>query len=146
MELTAQNKKYLTYGGVSVLLVGIYFAFFSKPNNGGGSVDPTGNGTNPDAGDVNGFNAHNVATNLYLAMKDTGTDSKAIVRILTNVTNSQFPLVVKAFGSLPYNKTLGNQYGVPGFPLDRYPLKVWLYEELDDSDYRILKLKYPNYL
>lgn len=147
--MTPENKKYLNYALVAFVVVGGYYALFAPASetSTGGGTDPTGNGGNNNPGDLNQFNALNVATSLYNAMKDSGTDEKSIINILTYVTQNQFPAVVKAFGALPYNKTFGNQVRyIPGVDLPRLTLKEWLFEELNDANYRILKLKYPNFL
>lgn len=148
--MTPQNKQYLMYGGLALLLVGGYYAFFSTPTEtgtgAGNGIDPTGNSAT-NTGDGNTFSAIKIATDLYDAMKNSGTDSKAIVSVLTYVNASQFAAVVKAFGSLAYNDILGNQYQINPFSdLPKVDLKGWLFSELSDADYRILKLKYPNNL
>lgn len=139
--MTPQEIKYLKIaGGVAVAGVVIYFIVKKKPDNGGGVEDPTGNGTSSGNGVVV-FNAAKVATELHNAMKDLGTDEDAIFATLTNVSQTQFGLVVKAFGNRTYNTYLGTNNGFTA-----YPLKTWLFEELSDNDYKTLKLKYPNYL
>ena len=126
--------------GVSVLGIIGYFAFFHGTTTGNG-VDPTGNGT---GNDNSNFNAFRVATDLYDAMKESGTDEDAIVGILTNVSPAQFDLVFKAFGSLAYNPNLGNQWGI--WALDKYDLKGWLKNELSETEYQNQKRKFSNKL
>jgi hypothetical protein len=140
--MTVQEKKYYTYGGIAILLIGGYYMF--KGSNGSGDgVDPTGNGgtTTPYV-----FNAQKVANELFNAMRYSGTDEELIIESLSKVTKAQFALVFKAFGKHEYNVDLGNQNSFVWETLPKEDLKKWLFEELSDTDYKILKLKYPNYL
>lgn len=137
--MTPQNKKKLIYTGVGLLAVSVIYMVFFRNS----STSP-GSGSNEfPAFD---FNAKEVANDLFLTMRELGTEEADIVSILKQVDESQFAKVFSAFGKKPYNKTTGNQYEVIGFPLKVYDLKVWLYEELSDADYKILKYKYPKYL
>jgi hypothetical protein len=88
-------------------------------------------------------------------MKPTGyasflnsDEETAIFAALTNVTQTQFAQVFKAFGNLPYNATFGNQSQPYFTTLDKHDLKFWLQTELGQNteSYRTLKQKYPNYL
>lgn len=98
----------------------------------------------------NSFNAKEIATVLYDAMKEanfTNTDKrKTIFTTLTGVSQAQFSLVIKAFGSRYYNTLTGNTYFALWQTPVKHPLKVWLKEELSDSDYKLLKSNYPKYL
>lgn len=96
------------------------------------------------------FNAKEIATVLYDAMKEanfTNTDKrKTIFTTLTGVSQAQFSWVIKAFGSRYYNTLTGNTYFALWQSPVKHPLKVWLKEELSDSDYKLLKSNYPKYL
>ncbi|WP_291149686.1 hypothetical protein [Flavobacterium sp. UBA7680] len=98
----------------------------------------------------NSFNAKEIATVLYDAMKEanfTNTDKrKTIFTTLTGVSQAQFSWVIKAFGSRYYNTLTGNTYFALWQSPVKHPLKVWLKEELSDSDYKLLKSNYPKYL
>lgn len=143
--MTTKNKTYLIYGGVAIVAGALLYAFWTKTENIGGTVDPTGNGTvNPGENTV--FDAKKVATELLEAMRYSGTETGDIAASLRTVSQSQFGQVVKAFGKQPYNKVLGNQRTVPFYSLDKLDLKTWLKEELSSKEYLVWKLKYPNYL
>lgn len=96
------------------------------------------------------FNAKEIATVLYDAMKEanfTNTEKrKTIFTTLTGVSQAQFSWVIKAFGSRYYNTLTGNTYFALWQSPVKHPLKVWLKEELSDSDYKLLKSNYPKYL
>jgi hypothetical protein len=98
----------------------------------------------------NSFNAKEIATVLYDAMKEanfTNTEKrKTIFTTLTGVSQAQFSWVIKAFGSRYYNSLTGNTYFALWQTPVRHPLKVWLKEELSDNDYKLLKSNYPKYL
>ncbi|CCG53574.1 Hypothetical protein precursor [Flavobacterium indicum GPTSA100-9 = DSM 17447] len=98
----------------------------------------------------NNFNAKEIATVLYDAMKEanfTNTEKrKTIFTTLTGVSPAQFSWVIKAFGSRYYNTLTGNTYFALWQTPVRHPLKVWLKEELSDSDYKLLKSNYSKYL
>lgn len=98
----------------------------------------------------NSFNAKEIATVLYDAMKEanfTNTEKrKTIFTTLTGVSQAQFSWVIKAFGSKYYNTLTGNTYFALWQTPVKHPLKVWLKEELSDSDYKLLKSNYPKYL
>lgn len=139
------QQKYLLYGGIAT--AALYLAFFNKKAPGGSADDPTGNGEAEATGDPNVFNAFRVATDLYEAMKNWGTNEDAIIAALKTVTQPQFGQVVAKFGSLPYNDVTGDQFNA--FPLTSLPrrdLPYWLKSELSDANYANLKRKYPNYL
>lgn len=147
MDLTPQNKKYLIITGI-VAIVGGAIYYFSKNSNSGNTgtgIDPTGNGAViPTVGTA--FNAKSIAEDLYTAMSGYGTDEAMITDVLTRVNPTQFEQVFHAFGKRGYNSTTGGIDFLWGQTITKYDLKFWLKNELDDSDYRILKLKYPQYL
>lgn len=149
--MTPQQVKY-TKIGIVVLVLGVGgYVIYNKFANDGNSIDPTGNGGVITSGGNNGniyvFNAKKIATDLYDAMKEANLSHTNIVTILKNVNESQFGQVVTSFGRKSYNDITGNQYCFTPFcTLPLVGLVKWLYEELSDSDYQILKLKYPNYL
>lgn len=143
MKVTKTQRNLLLAASASAIV--LYLTVFRGTTSGNG-VDPTGNGSGGNGGQSNpGFDALKVATDLYEAMKDSGTDESAIVQILTRVTPAQFDLVFDAFGVLKYNPTLGNQYSFWG-ELDRYNLKQWLKYELSETQYYNFKRKFPNRL
>ncbi|WP_130736736.1 hypothetical protein [Flavobacterium sp. J27] len=145
MKLTNQQIKYAKrIGGISLAGFLLYLFFKPKKQDTGGLVtDPTNN--NDTWGNNNNTNTYfdpqKVAENLYLAMKDLGTDEDLIFSSLKNVNQSQFSQVVEAFGVRNYNPFSGNTLSFV-----KHPLSVWLKSELSDSEYNTLKLKYPNYL
>ena len=98
----------------------------------------------------NSFNAKEIANVIYDAMKEANfTNSekrKTIFTTLTGVSQAQFSWVIKAFGSRYYNTLTGNTYFAFWQTPVRHPLRVWLKEELSDSDYKLLKSNYPKYL
>ncbi|MCL9806807.1 hypothetical protein NAT51_14830 [Flavobacterium amniphilum] len=96
------------------------------------------------------INAKDIATTLYNAMKQanfTNTEKrKTILTTLTGINEAQFSWIVKAFGKRYYNRLTGNTYFALWQTPVKHPLKVWLKEELSDSDYQLLKSNYPKYL
>lgn len=96
------------------------------------------------------FNAKEIATTLYQAMKEanfTNTEKrKTILTTLTGVSPTLFGLVIKAFGNRYYNTLTGNTYFAIWQTPVKHPLKVWLKEELSQSDYQLLKSKFPKQL
>lgn len=96
------------------------------------------------------FNAKEVATMLYNAMKDanfTNTEKRnTIFTALTGATEAQFSKVNIAFGSKYYNTITGNTYFAVWQTPKKHPLKVWLKEELSTADYQLLKSNYPKQL
>lgn len=149
MKLTVEHKKYITIA-VVVGLVGTVVYLINKAskdgyNDNNNVLDPTGNGTTSPAVGVK-FNAKSIAEDLYNAMKGTGTDEAMITDVLTRVNPTQFEQVFHAFGKRGYNKNFGNVSFFIWETIVKYDLKFWLKNELNDSDYRILKLKYPQYL
>jgi len=144
--MTPKEKKYLNYGFYGVAAVGIlYLIFAESKEDGGGSEDPTGNGTTVPGSTV--FNAKAIAEKLYDAMKETGTKTQQILTALETVSQTQFGQVVTAFGRRSYNAQMGNQINFnPFFNLPLVNLKGWLEEELDAGNYDTLRKKYPNYL
>ena len=112
--------------------------------------DKNGNAYLDEASEIQNFNGKEQATVLYEAMKEanfTNTEKrKTILTTLTGVTPLQFSLIVKAFGNRYYNTLTGNtSFAIWQTPV-KHSLKVWLKEELSDSDYQLLKSKYPKYL
>jgi len=130
---------------VSVAGLGILFFAIAQANK-----DKKGNAYLNQGIVENSFNAKEIATVLYDAMKEanfTNTDKrKTIFTTLTGVSQAQFSLVIKAFGSRYYNTLTGNTYFALWQTPVKHPLKVWLKEELSDSDYKLLKSNYPKYL
>jgi hypothetical protein len=144
--MTPENQKILTYTGIGAALIAAYFLFFNNSEKGTG-IDPTGNGNGGTLSDTPTFNAKNIAEELYNAMREMGTDTKGITQILTPVNRTQFAEVFKAFGKRTYNDVTGNQYQFnPFVDLPFVDLKGWMYSELSQSEYSLLKLKYPNFL
>ena len=130
----------------SILIAGtLVGAFFINRMGNSGSPKV---GLLPDDPEKGGlaFNPKLIASQLYEAMKSSGTDEDLVFETLTNVNQNQFGLVVKAFGLKPYNRYTGNQMGVIGISLPKIPLKSWLKEELSSSMYKELRYKYPKYL
>ena len=74
--------------------------------------------------------------------KYNGTDETKIFEALTDVSQSQFGLINKAFGLKNYNSIVG--YNTIGG--SKSSLKTWLREELNDADYSLLRKKFPIYL
>jgi hypothetical protein len=148
MELTTDQKKYLTIAGIVAIIGGVVWYANKSANDGntGASLDPTGNGSNAPIPVGGAFNAKNIAEDLYIAMYDSGTDEATIIDVLTHVNQTQFEQVFVAFGRRGYNKINGSNSFPFWSTITKYDLKTWLKEELSDADYRILKLKYPKYL
>ena len=103
-----------------------------------------------DGGTSLEFNPKEIAQTLYQAMKEanfTNTEKrKTILTTLTGVPPEVFALVVKAFGNRYYNTLTGNTYFAIWQTPVKHPLKVWLKEELSQSDYQLLKSKFPKQL
>lgn len=143
--MTPKEKKYLNYGVYGAVAIGaLYLIFGSKTESGGGSADPTGNGS-VSPGNFE-FNAATVANQLYNAMKDTGTKTNLIFSALANVSQDNFAKVITAFGKRSYNDTFGNQINFGIFPLPLHGLVYWLESELSEEHYETLRQKYPKYL
>lgn len=141
--MTPKEKKILAYTAGGLLAVTSIFLLTRNKTEKGNYSEPTGNGS------VNAptFNANTVMNKLLDAMKTTGTDEQAIFKALTNVNQTQFGQVVKAFGIRQYNATFGNQINYfPVYQLPYVNLKGWLRNELSDENYSTLQKKYPNYL
>lgn len=144
--MTEQDKIKYTYIGAGLLaIIGGYFLFFNKKDTSSGAIDPTGNNGNA-GGSTNVFNAFNVATDIYNAMRTMGTDEETVITLLKTVSQVQFGEVFKAFGILPYNTVTGNQLFAWGQSVTKYDLKKWLFEELSTTEYNNLRRKYPNFL
>lgn len=150
--MTPKNLKYLKISTAVLAVFGLGYYIFKQDNSGNG-VDPTGNGTTPPGPVTNGFNAYNVATQLYDEMKSAGYasflnshEADNIFSILKNVNAAQFDKVVIAFGQLPYNETLGSQVNINPFSdLPRKGLVTWMKTELGPDSISILRNKYPNH-
>lgn len=137
--MDAKDKKNIKIaGGVAAAILIIYLVTKSPSgSNGGSSVDPTGNGTLPDASSPTvSFNAIKIADGLEKAMKGPGTDEAKIQSLLRTVTQAQFKQVYDAFGQRDYGYIW----------TDLQPLEVWLDSELSSEEYETLRLKYPQYL
>lgn len=126
--------------GLGILLFAVAQANKSKNSNAyqdGGSM-------------AESIDSKEIATTLYNAMKEanfTNTEKrKTILTALTGVSEAQFSWVIKTFGSRYYNTLTGNTYFALWQTPVKHPLKVWLKEELSDSDYKLLKSNYPKYL
>lgn len=130
---------------VSVAGLGILFFAIAQANK-----DKNGNAYLNQGASSESFNAKEIATALYDSMKEanfTNTEKrKTIFRTLTGVSQAQFSWVIKAFGSRYYNTLTGNTYFALWQTPVKHPLRVWLKEELSDSDYKLLKSNYPKYL
>ncbi|ESU18987.1 hypothetical protein FCR2A7T_23960 [Flavobacterium cauense R2A-7] len=130
----------ISVAGLGILLFAIAQA--NKDKNGNAYLNQ---GTIEDS-----FNAKEIATVLYDAMKEanfTNTEKrKTIFATLTGVSQAQFSWVIKAFGSRYYNMLTGNTYFALWQTPVKHPLKVWFKEELSDNDYKLLKSNYPKYL
>lgn len=126
--------------GLGILLFTI--AQTSKNKNANAYLD--------QASQTENFNANEVVVTLYNAMKEanfTNTEKrKTILTALTGVNQAQFSLIVKTFGNRYYNTFTGNIYFAIWQTPVKYPLKLWLKKELSNSDYQLLKSKYPKYL
>lgn len=149
--MTAKESKNIKIGvGVAAAAALIYYLSQGAPA--GSQSDPTGNGGIFNPGGSNGggvaqFDANRVATILFDAMREMGTDRDAIFAALKNVNESQFTQVMQKFGKRSYNTTTGNQYNFfPITPLPLYDLPFWLKSELSTKDYGTLRAKYPNKL
>lgn len=145
MNITPEQKKI-----AAIVLIGgaiLYIATRPPADNSGVLTDPTGNNASSGGSGVVVFNAKNIANDLYLAMRDTGTEEEDIMFALRNVSQAQFAQVVTAFGRKQYNTSNGTQYALmPWTTLPFLGLKDWLKNELTTDEYKILRLKYPNYL
>ena len=95
----------------------------------------------PNAPTTNKFDAKEVAEVLHVAMNKYGTDEDIIMQILGEVSESQFPSVVLAFGNRRYNSWTGDDWG-----FTTHPLKYWLVNELTSGSYLTLKSKFKKYL
>ena len=95
----------------------------------------------PNAPTTTKFDAKEVAETLHVAMNKYGTDEDIIMQVLGEVSESQFPSVVLAFGNRRYNSWTGDDWGVI-----KHPLKYWLVNELTSGSYLTLKSKFKKYL
>lgn len=138
------KKKIIVGVSILVFTVGIYF--LTKKGKNGTSIIGPKKPKYIDEGDINSvpiFSASQKVTLLYEAMnKYNGTDETKIFEALTDVSQSQFGLINKAFGLKNYNSIVG--YNTIGG--SKSSLKTWLREELNDADYSLLRKKFPIYL
>lgn len=141
MKAENDNNLKVGIGIAAALAVGILL--IKKSDNGTGyGNDPTGNNAYPS--DINGsFNAKDAAEKLYNAMRESGTDEKAIMQVFQTVSVQNFIKVYAAFGKRSYNDQLGNQYNFnPFFNLPLHNLSYWLKSELSGSSFETLRIKY----
>jgi hypothetical protein len=136
------NNKYIKYTLGALAAGFIVYQIVKKPT-GGSETDPT-----QDGGSQPGFNAQKVVTDLLSAMASMGTNEAKVLSTLKYVTPAQFDLVFKAFGRRQYNPISGDQINPFGWftELEFYDLQQWLEFELSETDYNVLKTKYPNKL
>ena len=132
---------------IIVVTSGLGLLTFAIINSGKKKVTYSTAGTNSNVtlyGET--FNAKEIAKKLKEAMlPDTfwgGTDENEIIEVLTGITQAQFYKVIIAFGMQPYNPTKGSQF----LAIYDYSLPFWLKNELDDSDYKLLKTLFPKHL
>mgnify|MGYP003405666208 CR=1 FL=1 len=141
--ITTKKKVIIVTASVVILGLGVYF--LTKKDKNGNTV-LSGNKKYIDEGDINlvpAFSPSQKVALLYDAMnRYSGTDETLIFEALTGVTQAQFGLIQKTFGLKNYNRILG--YNTIGGT--KLPLKTWLKEELSDSDYNLLRKKFPSYL
>jgi hypothetical protein len=142
--MISTKKKIIVGVSILVFVTGVYL--LTKKGKDGTSILGPKKPKYIDEGDINlipVFSAKQKVSILYDAMnKYNGTDETLIFEALTDVTQSQFGLINKAFGLKNYNRMLGyNTYGGTNLPL-----KTWLREELSDSEYNLLRKKFPIYL
>lgn len=142
MEISDKNKPKIIIGVIGAGILA-WLIFRNSPDNGSSyGDDPTGN--NPGGSSVP-FDAKLAAEKLYNAMRETGTDEKAIMQVFQTVSLSNFSKVYHAFGKRAYNTQLGNQYNFnPFFDLPRHTLSTWLEEELSKSSFQTLRTKYQS--
>ena len=148
MKFSEKEQKNILYGGAALIAAAIVYKAV-LPDGTSANEDPTGNGNVQNIGSGPSsvtFDAKKVANKLLEAMRYTGTDEATILAVLKSVNQTQFGQVMYQFGKHSYNPVTGNQYTIPFVSLTLYPLDFWLKSELDDKEYNILRLKYPNYL
>ena len=141
--MSPQEKKWLKIGGGVAGAILLYKMLTPKSDSSGAANDPTNNGGTHTTMPGYVFNANTVATKLYNAMKDSGTDVAAILGALAPVSASQFNQVINAFGRRSYNTSMGNQIALPFISLPLHGLVKWLREELNDTDYSTLAARFP---
>ena len=79
---------------------------------------------------------------LHDAMKDTGTDFNKILKVMSELDENKMKIVSDRFGKRAYyNRLFGL---VPTSGGKKLTLKEWFKEELDSSQYKQVKDKYPN--
>lgn len=89
---------------------------------------------------INQSQAALIAQKLYVAMNGMGTDSKTILDLLVNTTQTpdDLKLIVKTFGIKEYGTT-GSPYWGKGTPCD---LTMWLRNELSGSDLKKVQTRF----
>ncbi len=142
MEIAKKDYPKIAIGVAAVGLL-TWLILKNKPDNGQGyGDDPTGN--NPGGSSVP-FNAKLAAEKLYNAMREMGTDEKAIMQVFQTVSLSNYSKVYHAFGRRAYNMHLGNQYNFnPIFDLPLHNLSEWLENELSKASFQTLRTKYQS--
>lgn len=138
----------LILAGLSIGIYVVYKAFKGVSNVSDkvgdilDSTDPTKGDQLPDGNTLPGHTgvtitqnqAKNIATGLYQAMADPGTDEQAIFNLLKGKTPQDFTLISNEFGLVRY------LYGADGgFIGPKRNLAYWLTEELNVSE--MVKLK-----
>lgn len=142
MKITKENQPKVVIG---VLAAGVvtWLLFKNSADNGKGyGDDPTGN--NPGATSTT-LDVKLAVDKLYNAMREIGTDEKAIMQVFQTVSLGNFSKVYHAFGKRSYNTQLGNQYNFnPFFSLPLYNLSEWLENELSKASFQTLRTKYQS--
>lgn len=142
--MVSTKKKIIVGVTFLVFLTGVYL--LTKKGKDGKSVLGSKKSNYIDEGDINlvpVFSAKQKVSVLYDAMnKYNGTDETLIFETLTDVSQLQFGLISKEFGLKNYNRFVG--YNTVGGT--KLPLKTWLREELNDSEYNLLRKRFPIYL
>lgn len=142
--MKAENDNSLKIGiGITAALV-VGLLLIKKSDNGNGyGYDPTGNNT--QGNNSSAFNAKDAAEKLYNAMREMGTDEKAIMQVFQTVSVQNFTKVYNAFGKRSYNDQMGNQYNFsPFYDLPLHNLSYWLKSELSGSSFETLRIKYKS--
>lgn len=142
MEISKEKQTKILIGIVATGMLA-WLIFRNAPDNGVSyGDDPTGN--NPGGGSVP-FDAKLAAEKLYNAMREMGTDEKAIMQVFQGVSLGNFSKLYHAFGKRSYNKQLGNQYNFnPIFDLPLHNLSEWLENELSKASFATLRTKYQS--
>ncbi len=144
--MEATTKKYLIYGGITLVLVYAGYRMLQpQADEAVSDIDPTGNGNyDPGAAAAN-FDPIKIADELYVAMNKMGTDTATVLSILGSLSQDKFGQVFNAFGKRTYNDATGNDFDPFGVVPVR-DLVFWLKEELNASQIASYRLKFPNYI